>query len=103
MIPPKEHDTVLVTGGNEIGLEGSLVCVDGTGARVAQACGFVAVVVAPPRFVSCLSHPQRRLFCAFYLFSTFRLLPGSDAILKDANDEFKIIDFIHLVKISPDS
>lgn len=29
MIPPKEHDTVLVTGGNEIGLEGSLVCVDG--------------------------------------------------------------------------
>lgn len=52
MIPPKEHDTVLVTGGNEIGLEGSLVCVD-----------------------------------------------GSDAILKDANDEFKIIDFIHLVRI----
>ena len=53
MVPPAEHDTVLVTGGNEIGLEGSLVCVD-----------------------------------------------GSDAILKDANDEFKIIDFVHLVKIS---
>lgn len=29
MIPPAEHDTVLVTGGNELGLEGSLVCVDG--------------------------------------------------------------------------
>jgi len=56
MIAPKEHDTVLVTGGNEIGLEGSLVCVD-----------------------------------------------GSDAILKDANDEFKIIDFVHLVKISADA
>jgi transcription elongation factor SPT5 len=55
MISPKEHDMVLVTGGNEIGLEGSLVCVD-----------------------------------------------GSDAILKDANDEFKIIDFVHLVKISSD-
>ncbi|GKY96016.1 hypothetical protein MPSEU_000562100 [Mayamaea pseudoterrestris] len=50
---PKEHDTVLVIGGNEIGLEGSLVCVD-----------------------------------------------GSDAILKDANDEFKIIEFSLLVKIT---
>jgi transcription elongation factor SPT5 len=29
MVSPMEHDTVLVTGGNEIGLEGSLVCVDG--------------------------------------------------------------------------
>jgi len=29
MVPPVEHDTVLVTGGNEVGLEGSLVCVDG--------------------------------------------------------------------------
>jgi hypothetical protein len=29
MVTPKEHDTVLVTGGNEIGLEGTLVCVDG--------------------------------------------------------------------------
>ena len=29
MVPPKEHDTVLVTGGNDIGVEGSLVCVDG--------------------------------------------------------------------------
>lgn len=52
MVPPAEHDMVLVTGGNEIGLEGSLVCVD-----------------------------------------------GSDAILKDANEEFKIIDFVHLVKL----
>ncbi|GAX15032.1 transcription elongation factor SPT5 [Fistulifera solaris] len=56
MVPPVEHDTVLVTGGNEIGLEGSLVCVDGT-----------------------------------------------DAILKIMNDEFKIIDFVHLVKISADN
>ena len=29
MVPPLEHDAVLVTGGNEVGLEGSLVCVDG--------------------------------------------------------------------------
>lgn len=29
MVPLVEHDTVLVTGGNEVGLEGSLVCVDG--------------------------------------------------------------------------
>jgi transcription elongation factor SPT5 len=30
MVTPKgAHDTVLVTGGNEIGLEGTLVCVDG--------------------------------------------------------------------------
>jgi hypothetical protein len=29
MVTPKEHDTVLVTGGNEIGLEGTLICVDG--------------------------------------------------------------------------
>lgn len=25
---------------------------------------------------------------------------GSDAILRDANEEFKIIDFVHLVKIA---
>ena len=30
MVLPSEHDTVLVAGGKEIGLEGSLVCVDGT-------------------------------------------------------------------------
>jgi hypothetical protein len=28
---------------------------------------------------------------------------GSDAIVKDANDEFKIIDFIHLVKIAAET
>jgi hypothetical protein len=28
------------------------------------------------------------------------MYPGSDAILKDANDEFQIIDFVHLVKIA---
>jgi transcription elongation factor SPT5 len=75
MIPPKEHDTVLVTGGNEIGLEGSLVCVDG----------------------------KKMLYCVYgtqlVTNSILRFL-GSDAILKDANDEFKIIDFVHLVKIS---
>ena len=52
MQAPKEHDVVLVTGGTEVGLEGNLVCVD-----------------------------------------------GSDAILKNANDEFKIIEFVHLAKI----
>lgn len=53
MIPPKEHDSVLVTGGAEIGVEGDLVCIDGT-----------------------------------------------DAILKDSNEDFKIVDLVHLAKIS---
>ena len=52
MAAPKEHDTVLVTGGADVGVEGELVCIDGT-----------------------------------------------DAILKDANEEFKIVDFAHLAKI----
>ena len=34
MVVPLENDNVLVTGGNEIGLEGLLVCVDGTSALV---------------------------------------------------------------------
>ena len=54
MVAPVEHDTVLVTGGNEIGLEGSLVCIDGT-----------------------------------------------DAILKVANDDFKIVDVSFLAKVAP--
>lgn len=53
MVVPAEHDTVLVTGGAEVGVEGELVCIDGT-----------------------------------------------DAILKESNDNFKIVDFVHLVKIS---
>eukprot|EP00522_Entomoneis_paludosa_P007915 CAMPEP_0172446792 /NCGR_PEP_ID=MMETSP1065-20121228/6298_1 /TAXON_ID=265537 /ORGANISM="Amphiprora paludosa, Strain CCMP125" /LENGTH=1109 /DNA_ID=CAMNT_0013197981 /DNA_START=226 /DNA_END=3555 /DNA_ORIENTATION=- len=52
MVAPVEHDPVLVTGGNEVGLEGTLVCIDGT-----------------------------------------------DAILKDANDAFKIVDFSFLAKV----
>lgn len=56
MIPPKEHDMVLVTGGADVGVEGELVCVDGT-----------------------------------------------DAILKDASEEFKIVDFVHLAKIVGDA
>jgi hypothetical protein len=37
----------------------------------------------------------------FYLLSVFSLFfAGTDAILKDPNDDFKIIDFVHLVKIS---
>lgn len=56
MIPPKEHDTVLVTGGADVGVEGELVCID-----------------------------------------------GSDAILKDANEDFKIVDFVHLAKIVGDA
>ena len=30
MSPPTEHDMVLVTGGADVGLEGELVCIDGT-------------------------------------------------------------------------
>lgn len=52
MVVPVEHDSVLVTGGNEVGLEGTLVCIDGT-----------------------------------------------DAILKDANDAFKIVEFSFLAKV----
>lgn len=55
MVPPKEHDMVLVTGGADVGVEGELVCVDGT-----------------------------------------------DAILKDSSEEFKIVDFVHLAKIVSD-
>lgn len=56
MVPPGEHDTVLVTGGADVGLEGELVCIDGT-----------------------------------------------DAILRDPNGEFKIVDLVHLAKIVGES
>mmetsp|Transcript_60695 Transcript_60695/g.72054 ORF Transcript_60695/g.72054 Transcript_60695/m.72054 type:complete len:564 (-) Transcript_60695:122-1813(-) len=56
MVAPKEHDMVLVTGGADVGVEGELVCIDGT-----------------------------------------------DAILKDGNDDFKIVEFFHLAKIESDS
>lgn len=52
MVVPAERDPVLVTGGNEVGLEGTLVCIDGT-----------------------------------------------DAILKDSNDAFKIVEFSFLAKV----
>lgn len=52
MVEPEEHDTVLVTGGADVGVEGELICIDGT-----------------------------------------------DAILKDSNEEFKIVDVVHLAKI----
>ena len=55
LVSPKEHDTVLVTGGADVGVEGELVCID-----------------------------------------------GEEAIIKDGNDEFKIIDFVHLAKIVSD-
>lgn len=56
MVAPKEHDTVLVTGGADVGLEGELVCIDGT-----------------------------------------------DAILRDPNGDFKIVDLVHLAKIVSES
>jgi transcription elongation factor SPT5 len=55
-IQPKEKDQVLVIGGADVGVEGELVCID-----------------------------------------------GSDAILKDSNEDFKIVDFVHLAKIAGDS
>ena len=55
-IEPKEKDHVLVIGGADVGVEGELVCID-----------------------------------------------GSDAILKDPNEDFKIVDFVHLAKIASDS
>lgn len=56
MVPPKEHDMVLVTGGADVGVEGELVCIDGT-----------------------------------------------DAILKDSNEDFKIVDFVNLAKIETEA
>ena len=53
MVAPQEHDLVLVTGGADVGVEGELVCIDGT-----------------------------------------------DAILKESNENFKIVDFVHLAKIA---
>ena len=53
MVAPQEHDMVLVTGGADVGMEGELVCIDGT-----------------------------------------------DAILKESRENFKIVDFVHLAKIS---
>jgi len=52
MVPPREHDQVLVIGGENVGVEGELVCIDGT-----------------------------------------------DAIMKESNENFKIVDFVHLAKI----
>lgn len=55
-VEPKEKDMVLVIGGADVGVEGELVCIDGT-----------------------------------------------DAILKDSNEDFKIVDFVHLAKIAGES
>jgi hypothetical protein len=56
MVPPQEHDLVLVVGGAEdVGVEGELVCID-----------------------------------------------GADAILKESDENFKIVDFVHLAKIQMD-
>lgn len=51
--PPREHDEVIVTGGEHVGVEGKLLCVDGT-----------------------------------------------DAILMDNNEDFKIVDLANLAKIA---
>lgn len=55
-VQPKEKDMVLVISGADVGVEGELVCID-----------------------------------------------GSDAILKDPNEDFKIVDFVHLAKIAGES
>jgi hypothetical protein len=56
MMPPQEHDQVLVTGGaHDVGVEGELVCIDGT-----------------------------------------------DAIVKESNDNFLLVDFVNLAKIQID-
>jgi transcription elongation factor SPT5 len=55
-VEPTEKDMVLVIGGADVGVEGELVCID-----------------------------------------------GSDAILKDSNEDFKIVDFVHLAKIAGES
>lgn len=55
-VNPKEKDMVLVIGGADVGVEGELVCIDGT-----------------------------------------------DAILKDSNEDFKIVDFVFLAKIASDN
>ena len=57
MVAPQENDMVLVTGGADVGVEGKLVCIDGTYA----------------------------------------------IILKASNEEFYIVDYVHLAKISATS
>ena len=52
MVVPSEDDTVLVTRGEWVGIEGELVCIDGT-----------------------------------------------DAILREFDGNFRIVDLVHLVKI----
>ena len=37
MVPPQEHDMVLVTGGADVGLEGELVCIDGKDAILKES------------------------------------------------------------------
>jgi transcription elongation factor SPT5 len=82
MVSPAQNDTVLVSGGNEVGLEGLLVCVDGT-----------------PNFSSF----QRMTVCSRSQHSFPYPFTGDDAIIKDATEEFKIIDFVHLVKIASET
>ena len=37
MVAPQEHDMVLVTGGADVGVEGELVCIDGTDAILKES------------------------------------------------------------------
>jgi hypothetical protein len=86
MVAPVEHDTVLVARGTEIGLEGALVCVDG---RLNMHACILYIY-----FFTCIH---------IYNFFKHNIITGSDAILRDAQEEFKIIDFVHLVKIFAES
>jgi transcription elongation factor SPT5 len=69
MIPPKEHDTVLVTGGNEIGLEGSLVCVDGTERHWSLDANMNALLL-PLLSLSCFCHLTALRVSLFFLVSS---------------------------------
>jgi len=44
MVAPKEHDTVLVPGGADVGLEGELVCIDGTDAILRDPHGDFKII-----------------------------------------------------------
>ncbi len=44
MVPPQDHDMVLVAWGADVGLEGELVCIDGTDAILKVSNGNFRII-----------------------------------------------------------
>ncbi|GFH46414.1 DNA-directed RNA polymerase II subunit RPB1 [Chaetoceros tenuissimus] len=71
MVPPKEFDMVLVTGGPDVGFEGELVCIDNTHGLVST--GNIDFSL------------EGEIVC--------------DAVVQNSNKESKVVDLDHLAKI----